>query len=152
MGMPIAGLLWSLATLYAKSDLVASLDVPPMQAFLAISVGGLALTFSLWVGFAAVGWAMVRAFGGRIRVLVLTTLISSAALPLWVGAPAAALWLNGAGQNALLWAVIALLSVALFLQTLASLLAAELSWPLTRAMTCVGAVAIFLGCFAYLST
>ncbi len=151
LGMPIAGLLWSLATLHAKFELVSSLDVPPIEAFLAISVGGLALTFALWVGFAAVGWAMVRAFGGQIRVLVLTTLISRAALPLWIGAPAAAYWLNGVSENRTLWAVLAVISAALFLQTLASLLADELNWHLSRAAASVGAVAVFLGCFAYLT-
>lgn len=149
--MPIAGLLWSLATLHAKYDVVSSLDVRPVEAFLAISVGGLALTFALWVGFAAVSWAMVRAFGGQVRLLMLTTLISRAALPLWIGAPAAAYWLHGTRGDGTLWAVLAILSGAVFLQTLASLLADELNWPLTRAMVTVGAVAVFLGCFAYLT-
>jgi hypothetical protein len=151
LGMPIAGLLWSLATLHAKSALVTSLDVHPIQAFFTIAVGGMALTLAMWVGFAAVCWAMIRGFGGRVPILALTTLISRAAPPLWISAVAAVSWLNGMVGNGLLPAIITLMGIALYLQTLARFLAVELAWSQTRAAASVGSVAVFLTCFVYLS-
>ncbi len=151
LGMPIAGLLWSLATLHVNSALVTSLDVHPMEAFFTIAVGGMALTLAIWVGFAAVCWAMIRGFGGRVPILSLTTLISRAAPPLWISAIAAVYWLNGMGGNGLFPAIAALVSIALFLQTLARILEVELVWSQTRAVASVGSVAVFLTCFVYLS-
>ena len=151
LGMPIAGLLWSLATYYAKSDLVASLNVPPLQAFFAIALGGLATIFAMWVGFAAVAWAVIRAFGGSVPILIMTTLISRAAPPLWIAAPAAAYWVNAGTENTAMLALVTLAGLALFLVTLAQLIAAQLGWSQTRATISVFTVAVFLGSFAYLS-
>lgn len=151
LGMPIAGLLWSLATLFAKADVVSSLSVTPSEAFFAIALGGMALTFAMWVGFAAVGWARIRAFGGSVPILVMTTLTSRAAPPLWIGAPAAAYWLNDPSQNGLILAIITLASLALFLQARANLLADALVSSRARAAAGIVSAAVFMGSFAYLS-
>lgn len=151
IGMPMAGLLWSLATLYAKADIVSSLDVGMTEAFLIVTFGGLALMLAIWVGFAAVAWAMLRALGGTIPLLGLVKMMSNAALPLWLGAPAAALWLDGGFQGSAALAVTALASVAIFTQMLAARIAADLSWSMPRAGAALGLTLIFLTSFVYLS-
>lgn len=151
IGMPMAGLLWSLASLYAKSDLVASLDVGMAEAATTVTIGGLALMLALWVGFAAVTWAMVRALRGHLALIALVAMMSNAALPLWGAAPATALWLDGHLQGNAALAFVALTGVAIFLQMFAVRIAIALSWSMSRAAGALGLALLFVSSFVYLS-
>jgi uncharacterized protein (DUF486 family) len=151
-GMPVAGLLWSLATLYAEADLIGSLGVPKAEASLIVVSGGMALTFAIWIGFAAVTWAMIRALGGVVPLLALIMMSSGAALPLWIAAPAAAVWHHGTSADSLPMAMIALIGLALFAWLMTTAIAATLCWSVLRAAVTLGGVTLFLASFVYLSS
>lgn len=151
LGMPVAGLLWSLATLLARSEQVDALGIPKTEAFFYISLGGMAQTLLLWVGFTGVLWAMTRAFGGQIPLLRLMSLVSAASIPLWIGAPATAFWINGPASQSAIAATLAIMSMALFLHTLARGVVTGLNWPLVRALNAVLAASVFLASFAFLA-
>ncbi|WP_206018380.1 hypothetical protein [Roseovarius nitratireducens] len=151
LGMPVAGLLWSLATLIARGPEVVALGIPMTEALVYISLGGMAQTLLLWVGFTFVLWAMARAFGGRVAILRLLALVSGSAPVLWAGAPATAYWIYGtAGQTAIA-ATLCLTALAFFLRGLAKALAIDLGWPASRAAAAVATATIFLASFTFLA-
>lgn len=151
LGMPTAGLLWSLATLLAHGEQVEALGIAKIEAFFYVALGGMAQTLLLWVGFTGVLWAMTRAFGGRVPLLRLMALVSAASLALWVGAPVATYWINGAPGQTTIAATSALSFMALFLHALTRGLSAELNWPITRAAGAVSTASVFLVSFAFLA-
>lgn len=149
--MPMAGLLWSLATLLARSEQVEVLGITMAEALFFVSLGGMAQTLLLWVGFSVVLSAMIRAFGGRLPLLRLMALVSATSLALWVGAPAAAFWVYGLPGQSMIAATIAIFAMVLFLQALTRGVSAELNWPFLRAVGAVSAVSIFLASFVFLA-
>lgn len=151
LGMPVAGLLWSFATLHARADLVSSAGLSPEHAVLLISLGGLTQTLALWVGFTTVLWAMIRGLGGHLPLLRMATLVSNAALPFWIGAPMAAYWLHGFLPGNMLPAGVLLASLVLFTQGLARLMSMDLGWSLTRSTFALAAALVFLASFTFLS-
>lgn len=150
LGMPVAGLLWSLATLLAQSEQVDALGITKAEAFFYITLGGMAQTLLLWVGFTFVLWAMTRAFGGRIELVRLLLIVSGASLALWAGAPAAVFWIGG-GAWATAFAAVCLITLAFFLHAITKALSIELSWPMVRATGAVTAASVFLASFAFLA-
>ncbi len=151
LGLPTAGLLWSFATFLAHSEQVEALGVAKSEALFYVALGGMAQTLLLWLGFTVVIWAMTRAFGGRVPLLRLMTLVSASSLALWVGAPAAAFWTNGAPGHTAIAATISLISMALFLHALTRGLSADLHWSFLRAAGAVSAASVFLASFAFLA-
>jgi hypothetical protein len=151
LGVPVTGLLWSLGTLLARREQVDALGISPLEALFYISLGGIAQTLLFSVGFTGVLWAMTRAFGGQVVLLRMITLVSGASIALWVGALAAAFWINGAGGQATIAAAVTLLSLALFLKALAKGIAGDLDWSVARASGAVVVTTIFLVSFAFLT-
>ncbi|EEE37160.1 hypothetical protein RKLH11_996 [Rhodobacteraceae bacterium KLH11] len=128
-----------------------ALDMPPVQAFFLVSLGGVTQFLILWLGLTAVSWAMIRGMGARLSLLRLGALVSNAALPLWIGAPALAFWLSGPAGLGPLTMLIALASLGLFATVMARLLSAELNWNLSRAAVAVSATLAFLASSIFLS-
>lgn len=151
LGVPITGLLWSLATLYAKSAEITALGFQPSEAFLIVSLGGIAQILALWIGFTVVSWAMLRAFSGCVSFLRLSSLISGAAFPLWIGAPTAAYWISSTVQNNKFAGIVTTISLGFFLYALARALAAELNWSFQRAIGAVAVTSVFLASFTFLT-
>ncbi|KAF0677109.1 hypothetical protein [Profundibacterium mesophilum] len=149
LGVPIAGLLWSLATLQARSSEIASLDMSLAEAAFPVTLGGIGLFLALWGGFTGVTWALCRAFGGRLSLLGTGALVSQAALPLWIAAPVAAFWLAGASTAAAPLAALA--GLALYGWTLSGLLSTDLDWSLARAGAATASAIIFLVSFVFLT-
>lgn len=152
--MPIVGLLWGLTVFQVnRAEISAELDsvqLSSLQALLFVVVGGLAQTLAFWLGFTGVCWAMIRAFGARIPLLRLSTMISAASLPLWVGAPAAAYWHYTSSQETL-FALLSIISFGLFLYLVAKLISSELHWSILRALGATLATVVFLVSFITLS-
>lgn len=151
LGMPIAGLLWSLATLFSKREQVSALGISQAEAFFIVSLGGMAQTIAMWMGFTIIVWAMIRAFGARASLAQLAALVSAASLPFWLGAPAAAYSLKGGSSTATTAALVALVSLAVFLHRLTRGLEAEMSWTVVRASGVVAASVVFITSFIYLA-
>jgi len=131
--MPIAGLLWSLASFHIHYAEISALNVEPVEAFLIVALGGIAQTLALWIGFTAVLWAMIRGFRGRLALGRLAGIVSACSLPLWIGAPALAYWMASASKS-VVFGVLCVGSSAMFLQFVSNSLALELSWTWKRAM------------------
>ncbi|ASJ74779.1 hypothetical protein IMCC3135_23550 [Granulosicoccus antarcticus IMCC3135] len=151
IGIPVTGLLWSLAVVWLNTEQLATAGVLPTQAFMVVALGGLTQTIALWAGFSAVLWAMVRAFGAHLPFTELFTLICSASLPLWVGAPALAYCLYSGKSLVSVAGLISMLSLCAFLYTAARLLAPRLSWSILRSVGAVSSAAIFLFSFTFLN-
>ncbi|MEQ8899747.1 MAG: hypothetical protein RID11_02445 [Roseovarius sp.] len=151
LGMPIAGLLWSLATLLGNHEQVAALGVSQTEALVFVSLGGTAQTAAIWVGFSIIVWAMIRAFGARASMARVSALVSAEALPFWFGAPALAYSLNCGLPGAKIATLAATVSLALFLYGLTRGLVTEMSWTVIRASGAVAASFIFIASFAYLA-
>lgn len=133
LGMPIAGLLWSLASFHIHYAEISALNVEPIEAFLIVALGGTAQTLALWIGFTAVLWAMIRGFGGRLALGQLASIVSACSLPLWIGAPVLAYWMASAWTSAV-FGILCVGFLAMFLQFISNSLALMLSWTWKRAM------------------
>lgn len=151
LGMPTTGLFWSLATFLARSEQIEALGIAKAKGLFYVSVGGMTQTLLLWIGFTVVLWAMTRAFGGWVLLMRLFALVSAASLALWIGAPAAAFWINGAPGHTVIAATIALIFMALFLHALTRELSADLHWSFVRAAGAVAAASVFLASFVFLA-
>ncbi|MEY8801914.1 hypothetical protein AB9K35_16505 [Leisingera sp. XS_AS12] len=151
LGMPVAGLLWSLATLAAHPQDLSGAGISQPEALLLVSLGGLAQTLALWLGFAAVLWAMIRGTGRRLSLIGLVSAVSGAALPLWIAAPAAALWAGAGSENATALAAAALAGAVMFHFSLGRSLSEDLHWSAHHATAVATAASLFLTSVAYLA-
>ncbi|MDC0434049.1 hypothetical protein OAM69_00210 [bacterium] len=151
IGIPIAGLIWSVAAIVINAKQVVDLDLELTSVLLLVMVGGMAQTVAVWVGFSAIVWAMVRGFGKRLALLRVLRLTSGASWPLWWGAPAIAFWLSGAESQTPLIAVIGLSGLSGFFVLTAQALAKETEWSTLLSMSAVGASVVFISSFVYLN-
>ena len=152
MGLPVAGLLWSVVTLLINAEQVATLGLDMSSAVFLVLAGGMAQTVAVWVGFSAILWSMVRGFGGSVALLSILRLISAACWPLWVGAPAIAFWFSGAEYQTLMTALICSAGLLGFFTLIGQGLAIETRWSTGKAMLAVGAAVVFISSFVYLTT
>ncbi|AUH65977.1 hypothetical protein [Paracoccus zhejiangensis] len=144
IGIPVAGLCWSLGVWTARQPLLAQQGLDGPGSITLITAGGLAQTVALWACFSAVTWAMVRAAGGRLPLLRVMELVSRAALPLWVALPAAALWLTAPAGRAGPAAAVAMLAGLAFFALLVRQLSLAAGWGGLRAALPVAAAVIFV--------
>ena len=152
IGIVLTGLAWGLGTWSVRADDIAALQISPSAALVWIMLGALAQTIATWVGFSAVLWAMARAFGTPSSLARLLTLSSASAAPLWLAAPAVAVWLHGPQSFAAIAAVTVCAAVTTFLVLFVKVLAEDTGWPHRQAGMVLGAATVFLASFAFLST
>ena len=152
LGIPVAGLLWSVATLLINVEQVANLGLNTSSAVLLVLAGGMAQTVAVWVGFSAILWSMVRGFGGRVTLLSILRLISAACWPLWVAAPAIAFWFSGTEYQTLLIALMCSAGLLGFFTITGQGLAKETRWSTGKAILAVGSAVVFISSFVYLTT
>ena len=154
IGMPLVGLAWSFGAWLGAGDHLAGLEIGPGEALAVISIGGIAQTLALWLGSSGVLWAMARLAGLALPLPRLLSLVSAAAPPLWLAAPAGALWLAGATAPASIVILGALSALGLtgFLALLALRLSAASGRPLWRAAGALAGTGIFLASFLTLAT
>lgn len=153
VGIPLAGLAWSFGVWLGAGDRLAGLEIGPAQALALVSMGGLAQALALWFGFSAVLWAMTRIAGLPLPLPQLLSLVSGAAPPLWLAAPAGALWLSGAATPAGLVFLGGLsgLGLSVFAALLMLHLAAASGRPHWRAAAALAGTGIFLASFVTLA-
>ena len=156
LGVPVTGLAWSLGSWLAAIDQIAALRVGLVQSMIYVAIGGIAQTLALWLGFSAVLWAMFRiTTGGRLPLTHMLSLVSSAAPPLWIAAPAAAIVVGSDTLNGPLWVAItaaAVLGTAGFILLLVQQLAAASEKSRGRAALAVTATFGFLASLVTLVT
>lgn len=150
-GIPLTGLTWSVGVWYARREELSDLAVDSTTALLLISLGGIAQTIAVSTAVAAVLWAMVRAWGARIDFARLLGSLSAACLPLWVAAPALAIWLYG--QPTARWPALLLTVVGVCgcLHRLGGALVALTHWSWSRAGSVLLASAVFVASVATLT-
>jgi hypothetical protein len=151
LGIPVVGLLWSLTIVLLNAERLSDLNVQTTDAFLLVSLGGLAQISAIWVGFSAVTWAMIRGFGGRTALLRVLIMVSAASIPLWFGAPLTAYWLFGGDAKSTLIGLAIVTSLLGFIYGLGLLLAQETGWPMWRSLVVLGTAVLFLSSFTYLN-
>jgi hypothetical protein len=148
LGVAGVGLGWSLGVTWAHWPEVRASGHSLLQAVPLVVAGGTAMILSLWIGVAAVMWAMCRVCGRRVGLGIILLSLSASALVLWIVAPVAALVLAGSilPAGGLPWILIVAGLCAYCAQVVASLRrTADISIP--RAVGCVALTAIFCGSF-----
>lgn len=152
IGVPGAGLAWSVGTWLGAGERIAELGVGQAQALALIILGGLAQALALWLGFCGVLWAMARLVRLGLSLPRLVRLVSAATLPLWPAALAGALWLSGEAMliGVPFLAGLVFAGTAGFLILLARHLSAASGRPVWRGGTSVAATCGFLASFAVL--
>lgn len=148
LGAPVAGLLWSITIIGLNLDELSTSGLPLAAAFTTVILGGLVQTMALWLGVSAVIWAMVRALKASIPLARAILLTSSASLPLWIGGPAAALWVSG---NSIAGALTVLCLCALLFD-LQGRINSAIGWARWRGIVAVLSTTTFLASFTYLAT
>lgn len=151
LGIPLAGLTWSIGTWFVHQQEIMATGLGITESLFLVALGGLSQMLALWVGFSAVAWAMVRAFGGRIGLFNTLVLTSSSAVPLWLGAPVAVIALQADQGENLLAIFIAILCGVMFVFLASLKLASALSWSVTRAVLALFATVVFLASFVSLT-
>jgi hypothetical protein len=156
LGVPLTGLAWSLGSWLAAIDQIAALRVGLVQSLIYVAIGGIAQTLAFWLGFSAVLWAMFRiTTGGRLPLTQILALVSSAAPPLWIAAPAAAIVVGADTLNGpLLVAItaVAVLGTGGFIVLLVRQLAVAAEKTRARAALAVAATFVFLASLVTLVT
>ena len=152
LGILLTGLGWSLGIWLANASIIAASGVGNLASFALVAVGGLSQILALWVGFSAVCWAMVRAFGGKISLACALNISARAAFPLCFGAAATALWLYQEGGLTVMAPVLICLSGMAFTALASRALAAETGWHLTRSLLVLAATIVFLASVVSLAT
>ena len=148
--MPLVGIAWSFAIFQTRVGDDVIEQIGKFDAFFITAIGGLALTFALWIGVTAVTWAIIRAFGARLSLLKLSTIISAASVPLLIGAPSLAYWLYGIPKQSI-FAIISLICFCLFLYFITRSIAKALDWTVIKALAATLATTVFLVSFVTLS-
>jgi len=152
LGIPVAGLLWSLAVLTLNSAHLTELKVGAIEAFFLVSMGGVAQTAALWIGFSIVAWAMIRAFWGRASLIQLLVRVSETTVALWIAIPVVAYQLYAEEPETALTIIVLGVSGVAFLTLLARSLSQDLGWTLARAMAPILSTLIFLVSFVFLAS
>lgn len=151
LGIPVVGVLWSLAAVLINSGQVSDLGLGWVSAVLLVLPGGMVQTAAVWVGFGAILWAMIRGFGGRLPLLGVLRLMSEAAWPLWIAAPAVAFWVSGPPQLVAVAAVGAIAGLLGFFMSMAKAVMNEAQWSMLQALCVVSFAAVFISSFLYLN-